>query len=307
MDIKRSLAAILATAIISGGLVALGIYYIGYYGLAIFALIPFFMGFVSTVVYGFKRSISKSEANNIAFLTLAFFSVGLLVFAIEGLICIIMASPLLLLLVYLGSLAGYTLIKKAPKSAPPAALLLFLLIPITAFAEKDNEPSEHKVVTLVEIDADIATVWRNVVEFPELEKPDEFIFKTGIAYPINATIEGKGKGAIRYCNFTTGSFVEPITNWDEPNLLQFDVEQQPEPMREISFWDVDAPHLHDYFVSKRGQFKLTALPNGKTLLEGTTWYTHRIQPEFYWQLWSEYIVHKIHNRVLEHIKVTSEN
>ncbi len=77
-------------------------------------------------------------------------------------------------------------------------------------------------------------------------------------------------------------------------------------MKEISFWNINAPHLHDYFVSKEGQFKLTALPNGKTLLEGTTWYYHDIKPAFYWQLWSNYIVHKIHDRVLMHIKMNAE-
>lgn len=145
-----------------------------------------------------------------------------------------------------------------------------------------------------------------MIEFPQLEEPDELLFKAGIAYPVNAQIEGTGVGAVRHCNFTTGSFVEPITVWDEPRLLKFSVDEQPAPMKELSFWDIDAPHLHDYFVSKQGQFKLTKLPNGNTLLEGTTWYYHNIKPAVYWRLWSDYIIHKIHNRVLEHIKVNAE-
>jgi hypothetical protein len=85
------------------------------------------------------------------------------------------------------------------------------------------------------------------------------------------------------------------------------VVKQPAPLKEISFWDVNAPHLHDYFVSKQGQFKLTTLPNGNTLLEGTTWYYHDIKPVFYWGLWSNYIIHKIHDRVLNHIKRNAED
>jgi hypothetical protein len=42
------------------------------------------------------------------------------------------------------------------------------------------------------------------------------------------------------------------------------------------------------------------------MLEGTTWYINKIKPGFYWKLWSDFIVHKIHNRVLEHIKVQAE-
>lgn len=52
--------------------------------------------------------------------------------------------------------------------------------------------------------------------------------------------------------------------------------------------------------------KLTRLPNGTTLLEGTTQYENDIKPEFYWQVWSDFIIHKIHERVLEHIKKTCE-
>jgi hypothetical protein len=162
------------------------------------------------------------------------------------------------------------------------------------------------VVSSIQIDAPPHVVWKNVIEFPQLDEPEDFIFKTGIAYPINARIKGNGVGATRHCNFTTGSFVEPITVWDEPRLLKFAVVEQPQPMKELSFWDVDAPHLHDYFVSKQGQFRLTRLPNGKTLLEGTTWYYHNIKLAVYWQLWSNYIIHKIHNRVLMHIKKNSE-
>jgi len=91
-----------------------------------------------------------------------------------------------------------------------------------------------------------------------------------------------------------------------PRLLKFDVLEQPAPMKELSFWNVDAPHLHDYFVSKRGEFKLIALPNGHTLLEGTTWHYHNIRPVFYWRLCRNYIIHEIHGRVLRHIKVNAE-
>ena len=128
-------------------------------------------------------------------------------------------------------------------------LVLIFFVPLTALVEKDTTPEVTSVVSSIEIDAPPDVVWKHLIEFPPIPEPDELLFKTGIAYPINARIEGTGVGAIRHCNFTTGSFVEPITIWDAPRLLRFDVEQQPAPMRELSFWDIDAPHLHDYFVS----------------------------------------------------------
>lgn len=241
-----------------------------------------------------------------AFLSLAFYSLGLIFFAIEGLICIIMAAPLGILITWIGCLFAHMVVDKQNKNAPTTLLILIIALPAFSFLEKDAVPELTSVVSSIEIKASPETVWKNVIEFPKLKAPTELIFKTGIAYPIDAKIDGKGVGAIRHCNFTTGSFVEPITVWKEPSLLKFSVDQQPAPMKEISFWDIDAPHLHDYFVSKQGQFKLTRLANGNTLLEGTTWYYHDIKPAFYWSIWSNHIIHKIHNRVLGHIKENSE-
>jgi hypothetical protein len=107
--------------------------------------------------------------------------------------------------------------------------------------------------------------------------------------------------------FSTGAFVEPIEIWDEPRLLKFSVTENPAPMREITpYASIEPPHLHGYFVSHQGQFLLTPLPGGRTRLEGTTWYSHTIWPETYWHLWSDYIIHRIHVRVLEHIRAEAE-
>jgi hypothetical protein len=306
-DNKRKWIAVGITVAISILLTLLGIYFYRDYGIALFILTPFFMGACPAILYGSKKQINKIEAWKIAFLSLVVFTIGLLFFAIEGLICIAMAAPIAILFNWIGSLIGYFIVSKTGKSSFVVILVLFSAIPTTAFIEKDIKPELTSVVTSIEIEADLSVVWKNVVEFPELSDPNEFIFKTGIAYLINAKIKGTGVGAIRYCNFTTGSFVEPITVWDQPNLLAFDVLEQPAPMKEVSFWDIDAPHLHDYFVSRKGQFKLTKLPNGNTLLEGTTWYYHNIKPAAYWKGWSNYIVHKIHERVLNHIRQNAEN
>jgi hypothetical protein len=79
-------------------------------------------------------------------------------------------------------------------------------------------------------------------------------------------------------------------------------------MTEVNpFWNKIAPaHLDGYFRTYKGSFKLTPLENGKTLLQGTTYYRVDIQPEFYWKLWSNFIIHRIHQRVLTHIKNESE-
>ncbi|MDI5894823.1 hypothetical protein [Flavobacterium algoritolerans] len=305
-ETKRKWVSIMITAIIAGILSLWGIYGIGEYGIALFMLTPFLIGFCSTLLYGYKHRITKSQAIWIGFSTLAICTLALIAFAIEGLICIIMAAPIGILLTWIGSLIGFSLLQKSSTSTPSVLLILIAIIPLTSFVENKIKPELTSVTTSIVINAEPLEVWKNVIEFPQLDEPTEFIFKTGIAYPINAKIVGSGVGSVRHCNFTTGSFVEPVTVWNEGKLLKFNVLEQPAPMKELSFWNIYAPHLHDYFISKKGQFKLTKLENGKTLLEGTTWYYHNIKPAFYWQEWSDLIIHKIHDRVLKHIKKNSE-
>ena len=107
--------------------------------------------------------------------------------------------------------------------------------------------------------------------------------------------------------FSTGPFVEPITVWDPPRRLSFDVRSQPAPMHEWSpYGRIQPKHLHGYLVSKRGQFRLTRLANGPTLLEGVTWYQHGLWPAEYWKWWSDAIIHRIHLRVLNHVRMLAE-
>jgi hypothetical protein len=149
-------------------------------------------------------------------------------------------------------------------------------------------------------------VWEYVVRFPPLPEPTDPVFRTGIAYPQRAAIAGGGVGAVRYCVFSTGAFVEPIEVWDEPRCLAFRVTDQPPPMEELSPFHINLPHLDNFLVSRRGQFRLERLPDGRTRLEGTTWYTNRMWPADYWGVWSDTIIHRIHRRVLDHVRSLAE-
>jgi hypothetical protein len=71
---------------------------------------------------------------------------------------------------------------------------------------------------------------------------------------------------------------------------------------------VHPPHLAEQsLMSRRGEFRLVDLGGGRTRLEGRTWYTFAMHPQAYWTLWSDLAIHKIHRRVLEHVKRLSES
>jgi len=243
----------------------------------------------------------------VAALSVTLLGCGLLGLALEGVICLIMALPLAVPLALAGGTCGYCLQRRRPvQNSAPAYLAVFIaLTPGVQWIEHVTAPPAQMfmVRSAIDIDASPEKMWKQVVAFSEIPPPTELLFRTGIAYPIRAEMTGTGVGAERHCVFSTGAFVEPIQVWDEPRMLKFSVTENPAPMEEWTpYPHIDPPHLHGFLRSNGGQFLLTPLPNGGTRLEGTTWYRHGLWPAAYWRLWSDQIIHRIHMRVLTHIR-----
>jgi len=284
------------------------------YGWGLFVGVPFFIGLVSVLVYGYHAERTVGACLLVSLIAISLFGAMLVLFAVEGVICIVMAAPIGFVLAVFGGVIGYAIQKRIATVSHNAPTLrvcaaMFALVPLLMYAEKleQTAPRVLPVKTSVVINATPARVWRHVVSFSELPAPTEMLFKLGYAYPLRAEIEGRGVGAIRHCVFSTGAFVEPIEVWDEPRLLKFSVTAQPPAMRELSpYASIKTPHLDDYLLSRGGQFKLTELADGRTLLEGTTWYEVKIYPEDYWRAWSDPVISRIHSRVLEHVKRLAE-
>lgn len=299
-------SAIVVAGLFSACLTALAAHFLADYGWSVFVAMPFAQGLFAVWLAGAGsgRVPSVRAALGIGLATVAVTAALLLAFAFEGLICLAMAAPLAVPLVLVGALTGRAVL------ALPAhrAALLVAAVASSPFALLGAMPSasldapRYAVVSRVIVDAPPERVWPHVVAFSPLPPPADAIFLAGIAYPQRAHIDGTGKGAIRYCEFSTGAFVEPITVWDAPHRLAFGVAHNPPPMRESSPWGpIATPHLTGFLLADAGEFRLNALPGGRTELVGTTWYRHHLYPAAYWRLWSDAIIHRIHLRVLEHV------
>lgn len=278
------------------------------YGLALFIGLPFLLGALSAYLHAYHTPRTLRQSVGVALITVSIALLLVFLLAMEGLVCLLMAAPIVYAIGVAGALVGHALGQRHTSSRPVIGMLLLLTPSLMAFEAAERQgPPLFAVTTVEHIQAPPERVWVKLVTFSHMQAPTELLFRAGISYPIEARITGTGVGACRYCQFNTGPFVEPITVWDAPHRLAFDVKDLPPPMTELSIYrNVNAPHVHGFFRSQRGQFQLTALPDGSTRLEGTTWYTHDIWPTWYWRLWSDHILHRIHQRVLRHIKVESE-
>lgn len=291
-----------AGVLVAVAAVALGVSALRSYGGWLFLLTPFAVGASTGYVYNLARGAASRGATGLIIFTVVVAGTVMLLVSIEGLVCLVMALPIAVPLAILGGVIGRWAATTGTGQTSPAMFML-LAVPLTAVLEPPSGHVLHEVRSSVVIEAPPDAVWPHVVAFREIPEPLDWVFRAGVAYPIRARLEGQGVGAVRYCVFSTGSFVEPITRWEPGRRLSFDVAASPPTMRELSpYRNLSPPHLHGYLRSKRGEFRLVDLGNGRTRLEGSTWYELEMAPEAYWQIFSDALIHRIHLRVLDHVK-----
>jgi polyketide cyclase/dehydrase/lipid transport protein len=295
-------AASIAITLITVGI---GVYLRRSYSTGLFLGVPFTIGYISSYIYNHGHARPAGQSIILAMASVTIAAGALVIFALEGVICIAMAWPIALAVALPGAVLGRMMATRDVPLSTGAGMAL--VMPLLVGVEPRVAPPSQEVLTVVEIAAPPEVVWRHVVTFPDLPPPTELLFRAGVAAPTRARIEGSGVGAVRYCDFTTGSFVEPITAWEEHRLLAFDITTQAPPMTEWSpYRDVNPPHLDGYFRATHGEFRLTPLPDGRTRLEGRTTYVVDMFPQPYWTLPAGRIVAAIHGRVLRHIAALAE-
>lgn len=305
------LGAIAGSVLIGAGLSWMAVAALSGFGLGIFVAVPVLQGMSAAVIFGAPRPRIRAACVGISIGSVLASYAVLFVLALDGAVCLVMALPLVLPIGMLGGVIGFHLQRRLfhpGRGFMAFGTILLLLASALIALEAATLPAPHvrAVTTRVLVRAAPERVWPCVIEFPPLAEPDDLLFRLGIAYPLRAEIVGHGCGATRHCVFSTGAFVEPIDVWDEPNRLAFRVTDQPAPMREWSPYEIEPAHLHGFLESHRGEFRLVRQEDGGTLLEGTTWYSNRMWPSAYWNLWSDSIIHSIHSRVLEHIRALAE-
>jgi uncharacterized membrane protein YhaH (DUF805 family) len=310
--VRSALLGVAAGLVVTIPTVLLSVYFKRAYSVGLFLGTPFTLGAISASVFNHRVRRSLGATFQVVLATVAISALAIVLFALEGVFCLALAFPIAAALALAGGVLGRAIAAHGAESPGRTGWgggggLAALVAPLLVLVEPHAVAPVHEVVTTVEVAAPPEVVWRRVVSFPDVPPPTEWLFRIGVAAPLRARIRGTGVGATRYCDFTTGAFVEPITAWEEGRLLAFDITAQAPPMREWSpYRDVNPPHLDGYFRATHGEFRLTPLPGGRTRLEGRTTYVVDMFPQSYWTLPAGGIVAAIHRRVLHHIKFLVE-
>ncbi|NBN63915.1 SRPBCC family protein [Pannonibacter tanglangensis] len=228
----------------------------------------------------------------------------------EGVVCILMLTPVWLFFALCGAYVTYRLRVKVKEKRTLCASLLILPLMVAAVEEQIPYPNEIKTVTRsAVIHATPEQIWP-LLEGIEQVEPHEGAWNLsqdviGIPRPLGATLVGSGVGATRLARWEDGiHFREIITEWEPGKRIgwafHFD---------DLSGWAYTDEHLMPtgpYLQILSGGYSLEALPDGSTLLSLDTSYRAMTRVNSYAALWGEFFLGDLHDNLLGLVRQRAE-
>ncbi|MCD0489542.1 hypothetical protein LPB86_14970 [Pedobacter sp. MC2016-14] len=295
---SRLLQGFTAANLLALAIIGLSKYYIvegdGTLVFSEFVILPMIMGMISAWFWrdlglSTKSIVGNSVVNGLIAILLSF------IFLKEGVICLIIVSPLIFAFVVTGAFIGRKLFMRNNQTLNVSIFAVLLVVFVV------DSRSEHYYQNLVAdeiiINASPSEVWNHVVAFEKIKQENKYwLFQIGMPSPMQTTVEGNYKGAGRKCIFNNGYvFDEKIVTYEPAKDLTFDIVGQPRD-----------PEIMGHIDILRGQFLLKDNGNGTTTLTGNSWYRLYVFPTWYYDIWAKSITRNVHLRVMDHIKELSE-
>ncbi len=294
--------ALLSVAAVAGNAVWLAIY-----GWTLFLASPFLIGLCVAYIANFDADIGLRRTFVYVLVALMAGAACILLVAFEGIVCLFLASPLIVGTAWIGALLGRNLALAGVRGRQSAVFSVAIL-PIFYLGEVLLPPQVSFDDTQnIVVEAPPMAVWDAVVHMHRIVDPPAAPFRWGLAYPVGGDFLGKGVGAIRVGYFSTGVAFERVSAWLPGRLLGLNVLSDPPAMRELSpYAHVNAPHVDGYFRTTTTLFAISPLEDGRTRLSVTTHHELDLEPALYWAPLARWAVDANKQRVLSHLRRQAE-
>lgn len=288
------LSTLISLTFLSLGFLLLHYELIGY-GLSFFVFLPFALGYVLG-----NSTIKTFSLYGLIFSLILFFTL-LLVGNLEGMICILMALPLIIAPLAVGAILKYFIEKyrksdkknnKIKSSILP--LCLFLTLSFVETELTKNEQFIIEVKSEIILPYSSLQVYETIKSVDTLDAEKPFLMKLDLPIPQKCVLEEEKVGGIRTCYFEGGQIVERISELEKGKVLKMNViDYQLTGRKWLGF--------------KEAIYLFEELKNGHTKMTRITTYTSELYPRFYWQPLEKIGIEQEHEYVFSNLKKDLKN
>ena len=275
--------------------------------------VPFVLGFLQVYISEAQGRRSWFERIFMPWLSALLCLAAALVLAWEGLICIVLLGPIMLLMASLGGISA-ALIRDfvVPARANFVVAFCVVLPLVISPLERSLQPRPElrTVASAIEIHASRQNIWDHIKRVAPI-RPDElrrtWTQRIGFPRPIEATLSYEGVGGVRHASFEGGVvFIETITRWLPESELTFTISADPANIP-ASTLDEHVTVGGPYFDVLEGDYRIQPLGSERSILHLAS--RHRLSTHFnlYSSLWSDAIMRDIQDNILGVIKARCED
>jgi hypothetical protein len=298
---RSGLVALLITVPLAALGVLLGAEVLQSYGFSLFIGGPFALGMISVLLFGFSRPQPLGACVLVALTAAALAGLALFAVALEGAICLIMAAPIALFLVFLGALIGYVIQARPWLSNQMVSIMLAVLAALPGLMAAESV-KEHDgrlrvsdrletVVSAVILEARPERIWDALLVMDDVSAEKPVLLQIGLPIPKRCTLDGIGVGATRTCHFNSGVIEERVTNWDPPRRLDMQIVR------------VTIPGRH-WLGFERTSFVIEGLSPNHARVTRTTTISSKLRPAWYWRFFERMGIAAEHDYVLRSLAVS---
>jgi hypothetical protein len=227
----------------------------------------------------------------------------------EGYICLIMASPPMLVSSMVGGAIAGTSSRRLKN--PATTRLSAVALPLVVILVEAHIPAPLNIRTVeteMLIHAPTSVVWENVRSVRAIspsELPDSWVTRIGFPKPVAATLSHDGIGGIRKAGFTGGLvFTETITQWAPESDLQFSIRANTDSIPRTTL-DEHVTIGGAFFDVLDGEYRLEPRADGVLVRLISR---ERVSTHFnpYAGAWTDAVMRSIQNEILEVIRQRCE-
>jgi hypothetical protein len=271
--------------------------------------VPLALGFITVWFTDYRKSNSWAVWLVMPWLSSLACLACALALVWEGLICVILLLPLILILSSFGGLvAGICLKILKSRRDRNYCLAIVALLPFAASPIEQLQSINSQVRTVqtqIQIHASSQTVWNQIRTVPLIsDKEQHFSFSHMIGFPrpLEARLVGEGVGAVRFATFEKGVlFVETINEWDYPRRLSFSIRADSKDIPPTTF-DKHVIIGGKYFDVLTGTYQIEDIGNGDVILHLSSSQRLSTRFNFYSHFWTDYLMGDLQNYILGIIK-----